>query len=73
MDFSKYFISGNIGVTAKGRIKNGEKRPKMKVFAIWPNMQMAECSIGRKWTASGPPLARARFSPLALDSANFTV
>jgi hypothetical protein len=39
-----------------------EKRPKKRVFGIWPNMEMAET-----------PLARTRFSPLALDSANLTV
>jgi hypothetical protein len=41
--------------------------PKKSFFSIWPTIQMAESR------SSGPPLARAHFSPLDLDSANFTV
>jgi hypothetical protein len=52
----------------------GAKRQK-RSFSIWPNMpnlnrpnaQMAESR------SSGPQFARARFSPLDLDSVNFTV
>jgi hypothetical protein len=47
--------------------------PKKRLFSIWPNIQIAESAQMAESRASGPPPARARFSPLALDSANFTV
>jgi hypothetical protein len=43
-----------------------------EVFSIWPNINRPNAQMAES-RASGPPLARACFSTLDLDSANFTV
>ena len=58
-----------------------EKKVEKDGFQHLAEYTNGRISIGRmlKWPklaesrASGPPLARARFGPLALDSANFPV
>jgi hypothetical protein len=57
------------------------KKAENEVFKHLTEYTYGRISIGRmlKWPklaesrASGPPIARSRFSPLALDLANFTV
>jgi hypothetical protein len=47
-------------------IKAEETLVEKEIFGIWPNMQIAESR------ASGPPLACAHFSLLAMDSVDLT-
>jgi hypothetical protein len=47
-----------------------EKRPKKRFLAFGRMLKWPKFAKSR---SSGPPFARARSSPLDLDSANFTV
>jgi hypothetical protein len=71
------FMKNRVGPRkSESQMAEGKKAEKNwaenEVFSIRPNLNRPNAQMAES-RASGPPLARARFSPLALDSANFTV